>query len=290
VRFQGDRGFVVTFNYTDPLYTLDLSDPTNPRAIGELEVPGFSTYLHPIGDSLILGVGQSADENDMAAGLQISLFDVSVFDKPRRIHQWDAFATTNDTYSNSDAEYDHHAFRYLKDRKMLIIPVTVTSFNIVPCEELYADDNGEIVVFGGTNATDEDTSSDFNVTLVDEAVPSNTEDGNDDTSSTFAPSFVETGCYDTAGGFDGFRVFKVDATKGIVPHFSIEHATGDYEYGGCYSAYGFLTPRSLAFGSDMVTLKGHTIQRHNLTTKLEDATPINLDEDLGECADGYYIY
>ena len=63
MRFLGDVGYVVTFEQTDPLYTIDLSDPPSPRVAGELKILGFSAYLHPVGDGLLLGVGQDATES-----------------------------------------------------------------------------------------------------------------------------------------------------------------------------------------------------------------------------------
>jgi len=119
VRFQEDRGYVVTFVETDPFYTLDLSDVTDPRAVGELEIPGYSNYLHPIGDDLILGVGQAV-ENGMTTGLQISLFDVSDFSNPTRLFN---FIEADGSYS--DAQYDHRGFRYLNESGLLILPLTI---------------------------------------------------------------------------------------------------------------------------------------------------------------------
>jgi uncharacterized secreted protein with C-terminal beta-propeller domain len=72
VRFMGPRGYVVTFEQIDPLFTLDLSDPTDPTVVGELEVTGFSSYLHPIGDDWLLAVGQEADEEGRVLGLGCS--------------------------------------------------------------------------------------------------------------------------------------------------------------------------------------------------------------------------
>lgn len=82
VRFHGDRGYVVTFQRVDPLYALDLSVPTDPRVLGELEIEGFSDYLHPVGDDLLIGIGMQAvfeEENSMLwiQGVQVGLFDVS---------------------------------------------------------------------------------------------------------------------------------------------------------------------------------------------------------------------
>ena len=77
VRFTGDTGYVVTFEQTDPLFVIDLSNPEKPEIKGELKIPGFSTYLHPVGENLVLGVGVDGDENGQNNGMKVSLFDVS---------------------------------------------------------------------------------------------------------------------------------------------------------------------------------------------------------------------
>ncbi|MEY2515122.1 MAG: hypothetical protein QOJ89_2480, partial [bacterium] len=76
VRFVGDKGYVVTFRQVDPLYTLDLSDKSNPKVVGELKLLGYSAYLHPISDDLLLGVGIDASAEGRRLGTQLSLFDV----------------------------------------------------------------------------------------------------------------------------------------------------------------------------------------------------------------------
>jgi uncharacterized secreted protein with C-terminal beta-propeller domain len=83
VRYFGDVAAVVTFRQTDPLYLLDLSG--KPKVLGELKVPGFSTYLHPLGDDLLLGLGQDADENGSVTGMQVSVFDISDLSKPTQV-------------------------------------------------------------------------------------------------------------------------------------------------------------------------------------------------------------
>ncbi len=86
VRFMGDVGYVVTFRQTDPLYVLDLSEPTAPEMTGELKIPGYSAYLHPVGDGKLIGVGQDADpDTGQVHGLQVSLFDVSDPRDPLRV-------------------------------------------------------------------------------------------------------------------------------------------------------------------------------------------------------------
>ena len=85
VRFLGDMAYVVTFRQTDPLYAIDLSDPTEPTALGELKITGFSQYLHPVGEGLLLGVGREATEDGFDTGFKASLFDVSDPTDPREI-------------------------------------------------------------------------------------------------------------------------------------------------------------------------------------------------------------
>lgn len=77
VRFTDDRGYIVTFRRTDPLYALDLSVDADPKVLGELEIPGFATYMHPVGDDLLFTLGNSADENGRVTGIKADLFDVS---------------------------------------------------------------------------------------------------------------------------------------------------------------------------------------------------------------------
>jgi len=118
VRFIGERGYVVTFRETDPLYTLDLSKPSAPRVAGELKIRGYSAYLHPVGEDLLLGVGQDADSRGARLGTQVSLFDVSDPARPRRLHQ-----RTVGGGSSSEAEYDHHAFLWWAPSKLAVMPV-----------------------------------------------------------------------------------------------------------------------------------------------------------------------
>ncbi|MFL5843316.1 MAG: beta-propeller domain-containing protein [Solirubrobacteraceae bacterium] len=123
VRFLGDTGYVVTFRQVDPLYTLDLSDPEAPRVAGELKIAGYSAYLHPIGDDLLLGIGQDAGADGRTTGTQLSLFDVSDPANPRRLAQY-AIAG-----GSSTAEYDHHAFLYWPKTKLAVVPLTTYSYD-----------------------------------------------------------------------------------------------------------------------------------------------------------------
>ncbi len=123
VRYIGNIGFVVTFRQIDPLYTLDLSDPRRPEVLGELKIPGYSAYLHPVGDDLLLGVGQDATLGGRQLGAQVSLFDISDLKDPERI---DRITFGN---GNSEVEYDHHAFLFWARAGLAMIPVQQWSWD-----------------------------------------------------------------------------------------------------------------------------------------------------------------
>ena len=118
VRFIGTAGYVVTFRQTDPLYAIDLSDPTKPATVGELKIPGYSAYLHPVGEGLLLGVGYDGTDEGQLLGLQLSLFDVSDLSNPTRIQQ----AALGEAFGWSEAIFDHKAFLYWGKTKLAVVP------------------------------------------------------------------------------------------------------------------------------------------------------------------------
>lgn len=118
VRFMGDKGYIVTFRNIDPLFVFDLSDPENPKVTGELKIPGFSNYLHPVGEDLLLGIGADTREiyekdskgdevviGTRQSGIKLSLFDVSDMGKPREITNY----VIGENGSYSEAFYNHKA-------------------------------------------------------------------------------------------------------------------------------------------------------------------------------------
>ena len=114
-----DLAAVVTFRQTDPLYLIDTSDPTSPQVRGELKIPGYSAYLHPVGDGWLLGVGQDADEESgQTKGLQVSLFDIRDLSAPKQAE----VLTWKDSYSN--VENDHRAFLSWPTTGQVVVPMT----------------------------------------------------------------------------------------------------------------------------------------------------------------------
>ena len=132
-RFMGDKAYLVTFRNIDPLWTIDLSEPTNPRVIGELEVPGVSTYIHPMGDDHLLTIGIAGDEDGLEWGVtQISIFDVSDFSNPVLESSLRLTPTPENeydwSYSYSEATYEHKAFQYWEADGLLAIPMSTQRY------------------------------------------------------------------------------------------------------------------------------------------------------------------
>jgi uncharacterized secreted protein with C-terminal beta-propeller domain len=117
VRFVGPRGYVVTFKQTDPLYSVDLSDPTKPRVTGALKITGYSAHLQPLGDDRLAGIGQEATSEGRTRGMQVSLFDVSDPAAPRRLAQYHLSGAV------SQAEWDPHALLWWPTTGLLVVPV-----------------------------------------------------------------------------------------------------------------------------------------------------------------------
>lgn len=111
-RFLGNKGYLVTFRNTDPLYTLDLSDPKNPRKVGELTIPGFSSYLHPVDEQRLLAIGREADSDGRTQGVLVQLFDIADFAHPKLA---DRRLYGTSWLTRSSAENDHKAFTYRAD-------------------------------------------------------------------------------------------------------------------------------------------------------------------------------
>ncbi len=124
IRFDTDRGYVVTFKKTDPLFVLDLYDPARPRILGELEIPGFSTYLHRIDPEHLLSIGFDASDHGHFAyfdGIILELFDVKDPTDPKLLFK-EKLGTRG---SSSEAATHHLAFNYLAERHLLAIPMTI---------------------------------------------------------------------------------------------------------------------------------------------------------------------
>jgi inhibitor of cysteine peptidase len=121
VRFMDDKAYIVTFQQKDPFFVLDMSNPTAPRVAGKLEIPGYSSYLHPYDENHVIGLGK---ENST---VKLSLFDVSNVNEPTEIAKYIVEAD----YAESQALHDPHAFLFDKDKQLLVLPISLTQYGVV---------------------------------------------------------------------------------------------------------------------------------------------------------------
>jgi uncharacterized secreted protein with C-terminal beta-propeller domain len=143
-RFMGDKAYLVTFKKVDPFFTLDLSDPNNPKILGKLKIPGYSDYLHPFDENHIIGIGKDTVEpqecetwgRDFAwyQGIKIALFDVSDFENPKELDK----IVIGDRGTSSDALHNHKAFLFDRARELLVIPVSLCEIS----DEIKEKNNG----------------------------------------------------------------------------------------------------------------------------------------------------
>jgi inhibitor of cysteine peptidase len=130
VRFMGDRGYMVTFIKTDPLFVIDLSQPQNPKVLGQLQIPGYSDYLHPYDATHLIGIGKdavAATQGNFAwyQGLKLAFFDVSDVNNPVQVANY----VIGDRGTTSAVLNDPKAFLFDKSKDLLVIPVNLALVN-----------------------------------------------------------------------------------------------------------------------------------------------------------------
>jgi uncharacterized secreted protein with C-terminal beta-propeller domain len=124
VRFNGDKAYIVTFERIDPLYVLDLSNTSDPKIAGQLEIPGFATYLHAVGEDYLFALGNETNQNGQATGVKVSLYDIRNPANPIETNKY----VFGSALSWSSALYDHHALSFLKtndDQLRIALPISV---------------------------------------------------------------------------------------------------------------------------------------------------------------------
>jgi inhibitor of cysteine peptidase len=120
-RFIGDKAYVVTFQQKDPFFVLDMSDPTEPRVAGKLEIPGYSSYLHPYDENHVMGLGMEGQT------LKLTLFDVTDVNNPKEVRKY----IVQGDYTSSNALYDPKAFLFDQEKELLVIPVSVNQYGVI---------------------------------------------------------------------------------------------------------------------------------------------------------------
>ena len=122
VRYVGDKAYIVTFKQTDPLFAIDLSNPTNPQILGELKLPGYSTYLHPYDENHIIGFGYDTKEDGTRIttnGLKMVMFDVTDLNNPKVLFK----TNIGDKNTSSEFIWNHKAVLYSKEKNIIAFPI-----------------------------------------------------------------------------------------------------------------------------------------------------------------------
>jgi hypothetical protein len=209
VRLVGPRGYVVTFRQVDPLYVLDLADPANPTVQGELKIPGYSSYLHPLSDTLVLGIGQDGTDDGRILGAKASLFDVSDPANPREVGVW----TMANAYSAVESE--HRAFQYLADQGLAILPVDAWDAQFVGAVVLKVDD-GTLVEVGRISHLPDGAAPTSDCTIpAPEDIP------------TDSPLY-----YQVTDGYSVVQICDADDVGGYGPSYYCEQITDPASYFG----------------------------------------------------------
>ncbi|WP_144510238.1 beta-propeller domain-containing protein [Bacillus sp. FJAT-22090] len=129
-KFMGERAYMVTFKETDPLFVIDVATPSAPKVLGELKIPGFSNYLHPIDENHLIGFGYETRVETgsggkepliLTEGMKISLFDVSELAKPKELDT----EVIGDRGTYSPIQYDHHALFEHRTKKLYGFPISI---------------------------------------------------------------------------------------------------------------------------------------------------------------------
>jgi hypothetical protein len=251
VRFIGETGYVVTFRQTDPLYVIDLRDPAEPIVTGELKIPGYSAYLHPLGEGRLLGVGRDATGDGRVTGAKVSLFDVSDPTDPREVDTWVLPG------GSTDVEWDHLAFLSWAPLDMVVLPVQSWETAFAGAVVLKTD--GGLREFGRiTHQPVDDTPSDCREVVLPEEMGGE-------------QIIVQVcGPYD-AGGYPGYWCEEMPPDE--VKYWSeepVEFDLGpDDRLEVCWPEFGWAEApilRSLVVGDTLWTLSQRSLQGNDLAT------------------------
>ena len=127
VRYVGDKAYVVTFKQTDPLFVIDLSNPSNPQILGELKIPGYSTYLHPYDETHLIGFGYDTKEDGTQIttnGLKMVMFDISDLNNPKELFK---INIGDSKYTYSELLFNHKALLFSKEKNIIAFPIYSSS-------------------------------------------------------------------------------------------------------------------------------------------------------------------
>ena len=238
-RFTGDKAYLVTYKNTDPLFVIDLSDEKNPKTLGELHIPGYSSYLHPYDDTHLIGIGMETEEKIerdslgrvtstrvIVKGMKMSLFDVADVNNPKQI----ANIVIGDSMTISSVLTNPKALLFSKEKNLIAVPVNNYS------EEAAAPASDEY----------------------------------DDQMEFFRN-------YDKKRKSEGYFVYNIDLTSGFTLKGKITHEMKENNYKYYYS-YDSKLLRGLYIKDNLITLSENEIKVNSLDT-LEELSSLKLGEE-----------
>ncbi|MDO8629100.1 MAG: beta-propeller domain-containing protein, partial [Phycisphaerales bacterium] len=252
-RFLGDKGFLVTFRQVDPFFTMDLSDPANPHIVGELKVPGYSTFLTPIDENHILAVGQYIPPDNTFGnwGVQLSIFDVTDFANPTQTSNVVIGADTNAS-AYSEALWDPKAFTYFAEGGVVALPVSIYEY------VFFEGDGGGVAVDPGQIAvTQIDTGSGTDGST-------GTDAGAPPPDGTVVDVPVDVVDTPPQTGFDGVFVYRVSAADGLTELGRISTRFEEAQYWGASFTRGVFVGQDVYAVTDLGV---HSASMNDLSTE-----------------------
>ncbi len=271
VRFMGQRAYLVSFKTVDPLMVVDLKDPTNPKILGELKIPGYSDYLHPYDDTHIIGFGKDVDPAEAAKdqnfvyytavkGFKMGLFDVSDPANPQEV----AHEIIGDQGTYSELLNNHKALLFDQEKNLLAFPITVTQY---PADEPICSDFTYSSCPSSCKAVCVPKCTFQNgLTICDQTC----EGSNSCQSTSYVyPKPVFSGAY----------VYGVDLKKGFTLKGKITHLNSDEVADmlkNGYSDYQKAIRRILYIGDNLYTVSQGKVLANSLTNALAELSAIDL--------------
>ncbi len=232
-RFVEDRAYLVTFKYTDPLFTFDLSNPKNPKLLGELKMPGYSTYIHPYDENHLIGIGVQTEEvvvrdsqgeirgsNTYVTGLKMAIFDVTDVNNPKQLSD----VTIGNKNTKSPILTNHKALLFSKEKGIIAIPVNSYSSPI--------------------------TEQTVSTTDVEKLV--------DKYNSGSSSDYIS----------EGYLIYNIDTENGISLKGVIEHSSANKNT----KSYGSQVLRGIYIKDSLITVSQHMLKVNDLQTLKEIST------------------
>ncbi|MGA2387001.1 MAG: beta-propeller domain-containing protein [Candidatus Bathyarchaeia archaeon] len=262
-RFIGDTCYLVTFHQTDPFFVIDLSNPQAPTVAGELNIPGYSSYLYPYDATHVIGVGEQTiiENGSENIDLKLSLFDVSNMNNPTEIANY----IVPGNYTSSTAQYDPHAFLFSLEKQLLVIPVSITNY--------------EQTAFEPNNVT---------VPLPATGVAGSSSGSSAASSSPASPPVVSPpAIIFSEETWQGAYVFNVNPSSGFTLSGTVTNLNATmldsqgfvnegYGFGYYYDMQNDVITRSLYIGNTLYTVSNNEVKLFSLTD-LSQIAEVNLD-------------